>query len=219
MRSSASRQVALRLFRQNPQQIDGGARAHDVHPRPLALLRARAHLQHRAQVELLHQVLESHRRLRTHRRILCADQILDALRRSVVGGLRLAAFFGRRRGRKFLRQLLLRPPPPGCSRFAPRCLASFTTRRGPGAGSPCAGAVGFSGGAVGAADSPLSFSSSAFILRRSMTSNFGVSLIPISFSSAAANSPMDAFACARESLSSRHRRQLRFLHPQEQLGV
>ena len=80
MRSSAGVQVAARLLRQNSEQIDRGARAHNVHPRPLALLRARAHLQHRGQIKLLHQMFESHRRLRARRGILRADQVFEPLR-------------------------------------------------------------------------------------------------------------------------------------------
>ena len=40
-------QVALCLFRQHAQQVDGLPRTHDVHARTLSFLGSRAHLDHR----------------------------------------------------------------------------------------------------------------------------------------------------------------------------
>jgi hypothetical protein len=68
----------------------------------------------------------------------------------------------------------------GCADSVVSGGASFTTRRGPGAGAP---GVAAGGGGAGCGGWPPSFSSSAFILRRSITSNFGFSLIALSFSS------------------------------------
>ena len=123
-------QVAAGLFRQHAQQIDGGARAQNVHPRTLALLRARPHLDHGGDVELLHQVFEADRRLRAHGGVLRPDHLFKPLRRGVVGRLLLAALLGGGRRRQFVCQFLAlpwkAPAPAAVSRRG-----SFTTRRGP----------------------------------------------------------------------------------------
>ena len=64
MRSSVGVRLPRVFSARIPSRSMVAARAQDVDARPLALLRARAHLQHRSHIELLHQVLESHWRLR-----------------------------------------------------------------------------------------------------------------------------------------------------------
>jgi hypothetical protein len=132
-------QVAAGLLRQHAQQINGCPRAQNVHPGTLALLCARAHLDHRGDVKLLHQMLEADRRLRAHGGVLRPHHLFQPLRRGVVGRLLFAALLGR-----------------GCGGNSPSAaasgLGSLTTSRGPPPFSGGADAVSTDAASTGDSD-------------------------------------------------------------------
>ena len=172
MRSSASVRLPLVFSASTPSRSMVCARAQNVDARPLALLRSGAHLDHGGDIELLHQVLEADRRLRAHAGILRADEIFKPLRGGVVGGLLLPALLGGGRGRHFRLSSLVGG---SASWRGARALASARSHeRGPadGVAAGCRRGCG-----LARRSAWLSCSSSALILRRSMTSNLGVSLM------------------------------------------